>query len=48
MLIVLSQLAVAYLIVLMGLFRVEKADFQWRILLGMLICIAGVVIFKWK
>ena len=47
-LIVISQLAVAYLIELMGLFGVEKADFQWRKLLGMLICIAGVVIFKWK
>ena len=41
MLIVISQLAV-------GLFGVERADFQWRKLFGMLICIAGVVIFKWK
>ena len=48
MLIVISQLAVAYFIELMGIFGVEKADFQWRKLLGMLICIAGVVIFKWK
>ena len=48
MLIVISQLAVAYLIELMGLFGVERADFQWRKLFGMLICIAGVVIFKWK
>ena len=48
MLIVISQLAVAYFIELLGIFGVEKADFQWRKLLGMLICIAGVVIFKWK
>ena len=48
MLIVISQLAVAYLIELLGIFGVERADFQWRKLLGMLICIAGVVIFKWK
>lgn len=48
MLIVISQLAVAYLIELLGIFGVERADFQWRRLLGMLICIAGVVIFKWK
>ena len=48
MLIVISQLAVAYLIELFGIFGVERADFQWRKLLGMLICIAGVVIFKWK
>lgn len=48
MLIVIAQLAVAYLIELLGIFGVEKADFQWSRLLGMLICIAGVVIFKWK
>ena len=48
MLIVISQLAVAYLIELLGIFGVERADFQWRKLLGMLICIAGVVIFKWN
>ena len=48
MLIVISQPAVAYLIELLGIFGVERADFQWRKLLGMLICIAGVVIFKWK
>ena len=48
MLIVIAQLAVAYLIELLGIFGVEKADFQWSRLLGMLLCIAGVVIFKWK
>ena len=48
MLIVISQLAVAYLIELMGIFGVEKADFQWRKLVGMAVCIVGVIIFKWK
>ena len=48
MLIVISELTVAYLIELLWIFGVERADFQWRKLLGMLICIAGVVIFKWK
>ena len=48
MLIVVAQLCVAYAIELMGIFGVERADFQWRKLLGMLICIVGVVIFKWK
>ena len=48
MLIVISQLAVAYLIELMGIFGVEKADLQWRKLVGMAVCIAGVIIFKWK
>ena len=48
MLIVVSQLAVAYLIELMGIFGVEKADLQWRKLVGMAVCIAGVIIFKRK
>lgn len=48
MLIVITQLAVAYLIELFGMFGVEKVDFQWRKLLGMAIAIAGIVIFKWE
>lgn len=35
MLIVISQLAVAYVIELFGLFGVEKVDFEWRRLLGL-------------
>lgn len=48
MLIVVAQLAVAYLIELMGLFGVDKAGFQWRKLLGMGIAIARIIIFKWE
>lgn len=48
MLIVISQLAVAYVIELLGLFGVEKVDFEWRRLLGMVIAIVGIVIFKWE
>ena len=48
MLIVISQLAVAYIIELFGLFGVEKVDFQWRKLIGMAVAIVGIVIFKWK
>ena len=47
MLIVISQLAVAYIIELFGLFGVEKVDFQWRKLIGMAVAIVGIVIFKW-
>lgn len=47
MLIVVAQLAVAYVIELMGLFGVEKAEFQWRKVLGMIVAIVGIVIFKW-
>lgn len=48
MLIVISQLAVAYLIEVLGLFGVEKAAFEWRKLVGMALSIAGIIIFKWK
>lgn len=48
MLIVISQLAVAYVIELFGLFGVEKVDFQWRKLIGMAVAIVGIVIFKWE
>lgn len=48
MLIVISQLIVAYLIELFGMFGVEKATLEWRKLLGMAIAIAGVVLFKWE
>lgn len=47
MLIVISQLIVAYLIELFGLFGVEKQPLEWRKVIGMGIAIAGIVIFKW-
>lgn len=46
MLIVISQLIVAYLIELLGIFGVAKEPFEWRKILGMLIAIVGIVIFK--
>ena len=48
MLIVISQLIVAYLIEIFGVFGVERTAFEWRKLLGMAIAIAGVVLFKWE
>ena len=48
MLIVISQLIVAYLLELFGMFGVEKQPFSFRKMLGMAIAIVGVVIFKWK
>ena len=47
-LIVISQLAVAYLIELFGMFGVDKEPFEWRKVLGMAIAIVGIVIFKWE
>ena len=48
MLIVIAQLIVAYVLELLGLFGVEKQPLEWRKVIGMLIAIAGIVIFKWK
>lgn len=48
MLIVISQLIVAYLIELFGVFGVERVSFEWKRLVGMVIAIIGVIIFKWE
>lgn len=48
LLIVISQVVVAYLIELFGWFAVEKVGFQWSKLVGVIVAIAGIIIFKWK
>ncbi len=48
MIIVVSQLIIAYLIELFGLFGVEKQPLEIRKLIGMAAAIAGIIIFKWK
>ncbi len=48
MLIVVSQLLVAYLIEVLGWFGVEKKGFDVMKFIGMALAIAGIVIFKWK
>ena len=48
MLIVIAQLIVAYILELLGMFGVEKQPVEWRKVIGMMIAIAGIVIFKWK
>ena len=47
MVIVISQLIVAYLIEVIGLFGVEKQPIVMRKIIGMAIAISGVVLFKW-
>lgn len=47
MLIVIAQLIVAYVIELLGIFGVDKQPLEWRKVIGMLVAIAGIVIFKW-
>lgn len=48
MIIVISQLLVAYLIELFGLFQVDKQPFSIRKMIGMLLAAAGIIVFKWK
>ena len=48
MIIVTSQLLVAYFIELFGLFGVDKVDFQWRKLIGVAVAICGILLFKWE
>ncbi len=44
--IVVTQIAVAYIIELFGLFGSQKTEFSWMKLLGIAVAIAGVVIFS--
>ena len=46
LLIVVSQILVAYGIELFGLFGVERAAFAWRKALGAAVAIAGIIIFR--
>ncbi len=48
MLIVVSQLLIAYMIEIFGIFGVDKQPFEWRRVLGMAICIGGIILFKWE
>lgn len=48
MFIVIAQLIVSYIIELMGIWGMEKQPFSLRKAAGMLVAIAGIVIFKWE
>lgn len=48
LLIVIAQLTISYIIELFGMFGIEKVQFSWSKLIGMLVAVAGFVIFKWK
>lgn len=47
MLIVISQLIIAYVIELLGMFGVDKQPLEWRKVIGMAVSIVGIIIFKW-
>ncbi|MCD8083975.1 MAG: DMT family transporter [Clostridiales bacterium] len=47
LLIVVTQIIVAWCIELFGLFGVEKVPFEWKKVIGAAIAIAGITIFRW-
>ncbi len=47
LLIVVTQIIVAYGIELLGCFGVEKSPFEWKKVIGAAIAIAGIIIFRW-
>lgn len=48
LLIVVTQIIVAYGIELFGLFGVERAPFAWKKVIGALIAILGIIVFRWE
>lgn len=48
MVIVVAQLAVAYFIELLGWFGVEKQPLEWRKIIGMVMAVAGILLFRWE
>ena len=48
LLIVISQLIIAYVMELLGLFGVDKQPVDWRKIGGMALALIGVAIFQWE
>ena len=48
LLIVFSQLIIAYIIELLGWFGVDRQPLEWRKIGGMILALIGVTIFQWK
>lgn len=47
MVIVVSQVVVAYLIELFGMFGVDKVDFEMKKVIGVILAVGGIILFKW-
>lgn len=47
MVIVVSQVVVAYIIELFGMFGVDKVDFEMKKVLGVILAVGGIILFKW-
>lgn len=48
MFIITSQMIVAYLIEVFGLCGCEKLPFEWKKLIGIVLIIAGIIVFQWN
>lgn len=48
MLIVIAQLTISWVVELFGMFGLEKGMFSWRKLIGLLVAVAGVILFEWE
>ena len=48
LLIVFSQLIIAYVIELLGWFGVDKQPLEWRKVGGMVLALVGITLFQWK
>ncbi len=48
MLIITSQMLIAYLIELFGICGCDRVPFEWRKLLGVVLILGGIITFKWK
>ena len=46
--IVTLQLVTAYMIEVLGMFGVERVGFEFRKIIGLIIVIAGIILFKWE
>lgn len=48
MIIILSQLIVAYMLELFGLFGVQRVAFEWRKCIGVVVILCGIILFQSK
>lgn len=46
--IVTAQVIVSYLVELLGWFGVDRQPFEWKKVLGSVVAVVGIAIFKWK
>ena len=48
LLIVIAQLAVSYIIQLLGMFGMDREPFSWRKLGGLVVAVIGITVFQWE